>query len=62
MITISDENTSVETMGIKSQGRSPGKKQMKKRRGKMNSLFFAPNGAASIRRQLKKQPMLWSNF
>jgi hypothetical protein len=37
------------TMGIQSQQRSPEKKKMKQRRGKMNS-FFQPNQAASIQK------------
>jgi hypothetical protein len=44
---ITDENE--PTMGIKSQQRSPGKKMMKHRRGKMNS-FFQPSQAASMQK------------
>jgi hypothetical protein len=43
------EKTCVGSMGIVSQQQSPGKKNMKQRRGKMNS-FFKPNGAASIQK------------
>jgi hypothetical protein len=37
-------------MGIQSQRRLPGKKKMKSRRGKMNSLFFKPNEASLIQK------------
>jgi hypothetical protein len=45
IMTVVSEDTSVGTMGIQSQRRSPGKKKMKSRRGKMNS-YFQPNEAA----------------
>jgi hypothetical protein len=49
-MTIYDNPSVLGTMGIQSQRRSPGKKKMKYRRGKMNSLFFKPNESASIQK------------